>query len=83
MSFIDKLLDGSFMPHGHCLLWRSDLLLLHVGGEILTVIAYSLIPMALVYLVLKRSDLQFNWIFGMFAAFIFLCGVTHDHVCLW
>ena len=77
MTFFEKLLDGSFMPHGHCLLWRSDLLMLHVGGEILTVIAYSLIPLALVYLVLKRSDLQFNWIFGMFAAFIFLCGVTH------
>lgn len=77
MEIFEKLLDGSYMPHGHCLLWRSDLLFLHVGGDILTVIAYSLIPLSLIYLVMKRSDLAFNWIFLMFAAFIFLCGVTH------
>ena len=77
MNFFEKLLDGSFMPHGHCLLWRADLLFLHVGGDMLTVLAYALIPVALIYLVLKRSDLAFNWIFVMFAAFIFLCGVTH------
>ncbi len=77
MEFIDKLLDGSFMPHGHCLLWRPDLLFLHVGGDILTVIAYALIPLALIHLVLKRTDLAFNWIFIMFATFIFLCGITH------
>ena len=77
MNFFEKLLDGSFMPHGHCLLWRPDLLFLHVAGDMLTVLAYSLIPLALIYLVLKRNDLAFNWIFVMFAAFIFLCGVTH------
>ncbi|HEY7884521.1 MAG TPA: GGDEF domain-containing protein [Cellvibrionaceae bacterium] len=77
MEFFKKLADGSFMPHGHCLLWQSDLLILHVGGEVLTVIAYSLIPLSLIYLVMKRTDLAFNWIFLMFAGFIFLCGVTH------
>ncbi len=77
MKFLDKLLDDSLMPHGHCLLWRTDLLFLHVVGDVLTVIAYALIPLALIYLVIKRADLTFNWIFIMFAAFIFLCGVTH------
>jgi diguanylate cyclase (GGDEF)-like protein len=74
---IDKLFDGSFMPHGHCLLWQTDLLFLHVLGDVLTVVSYALIPLALVYLVHKRDDLAFNWIFLMFAAFIFLCGITH------
>lgn len=77
MGFIDNLLDGSLMPHGQCLLWRTDLLFLHMGGDSLTVLAYGLIPLALIYLVFKRSDLAFNWIFVMFAAFIFLCGITH------
>ena len=77
MEFLDALLDGSLMPHGHCLLWRPDLLFLHVTGDVLTVTAYALIPLALIRLVLKRTDLAFNWIFIMFAAFIFLCGVTH------
>ena len=76
MDTVDKLFNGSFMPHGHCLQWLPDLLFLHVSGDLLTSIAYFVIPIALVYLVKKRTDLAFNWIFIMFAAFIFLCGVT-------
>lgn len=77
MTIIEELLKGDFMPHGHCLLWRPDLLGLHVGGDVLTTLAYMLIPMALIQLVRKRDDLAFDRIFMMFAAFIFLCGVTH------
>lgn len=77
MSVIDKLFDGSLMPHGHCLLWRHDLLFLHVGGDILTAAAYLIIPAALFYLVRRRSDLAFNRVFILFAAFILLCGLTH------
>lgn len=77
MDIINGLFDGSFMPHGHCLKWQTDLLFMHVVGDALTVIAYFLIPIALIQLVRKRDDLAFNWIFVMFAAFIFLCGVTH------
>ena len=65
------------MPHGHCLLWRTDLLFLHVGGDLLTFIAYMLIPVALVKLVKARDDLRFDWLFLMFAGFIFFCGATH------
>ncbi|MBU1311744.1 MAG: GGDEF domain-containing protein [Gammaproteobacteria bacterium] len=77
MDFITDLLNGDFMPHGHCLLWRKDLLILHVGGDILTFIAYMLIPIALVRLVRARDDLRFNSIFLLFAGFIFFCGATH------
>lgn len=77
MGFIDNLLDGDFMPHGHCLLWRHDLLLLHVGGDALTTLAYFLIPLALVRLVKARHDLKFDGIILLFAGFIFFCGATH------
>lgn len=77
MEFIDALLDGDYMPHGHCLLWRTDLLVLHVGGDILTFVSYMLIPLALVRLVRARDDLKFDWLFLMFAGFIFFCGATH------
>ncbi|WP_372625959.1 GGDEF domain-containing protein [Arsukibacterium sp.] len=77
MDFINALFNGDFMPHGHCLLWRTDLLILHVGGDILTFTAYMLIPVALVRLVRARDDLRFDWMFLMFAGFIFFCGATH------
>ncbi|SEI07916.1 diguanylate cyclase (GGDEF) domain-containing protein [Rheinheimera pacifica] len=77
MNFFNELLNGDFMPHGHCLLWRTDLLLLHVGGDTLTFIAYMLIPIALIRLVRARDDLRFDWMFLLFAGFIFFCGATH------
>jgi diguanylate cyclase (GGDEF)-like protein len=77
MDFLERLTDGSLMPHGHCLLWRGDLLLLHVGGDALTVFSYFAIPPALLVILRKRKDLPFDRLFFMFAAFIFLCGITH------
>tara|TARA_R110002153_G_scaffold274267_1_gene448010 strand:- start:94 stop:1059 length:966 start_codon:yes stop_codon:yes gene_type:complete len=74
---LNKLFDGSFMPHGHCLLWRWDLLFLHVTGDLLTFTAYFIIPLVLIYLVRKRTDLKFDRIFLLFAAFIAFCGITH------
>jgi light-regulated signal transduction histidine kinase (bacteriophytochrome) len=41
------------------------------------VISYYCIPLALIYLVRKRNDLPFNWIFWMFGLFIMGCGTTH------
>jgi len=77
MSLLDTLLDGSLMPHGQCLLWRPDLLLLHVGGDLMTLVAYFTIPPAMLVFRKKRKDLKFDWLLILFAAFIFLCGITH------
>jgi PAS domain S-box-containing protein len=71
------LFDSEFMPHGHCFLWRPDILWLNVGSDALIALAYYSIPLALTSLVRRRRDLSFGWLFWMFAAFIFLCGTTH------
>ena len=69
--------SSSFMPHGHCYLWRGDILWLNVISDALIALAYFAIPIALTYLVRKRKDLAFNKIFTMFALFIISCGITH------
>lgn len=66
-----------FMPHGHCYLWKADILWLNVGSDLIIALSYYVIPVFLVYLVYKRKDLAFNWIFIMFALFILACGTTH------
>lgn len=76
-QFFRKLFDADFMPHGHCFYWRKDLLWLHVGSDAITTLAYFAIPIILVYFVLKRNDVPFNWLFLMFGAFIVACGTTH------
>ena len=40
-------------------------------------LAYTVIPLTLVYIILKRKDIPFNWVFWAFALFIVLCGITH------
>jgi len=66
-----------FMPHGHCYFWKPELLWSYVASDLLIAVAYYSIPIALIYFVRKRKDLEFNWIFIMFSAFIFACGTTH------
>lgn len=66
-----------FMPHGMCLLWKPAVLWSLVIGNGVTALAYTLIPISLTYIYIKRTDVKFNWIFLTFAAFIILCGMSH------
>ncbi len=66
-----------FIPHGHCYLWKPELVGLHIVSDSLIALAYYSIPIALVYFIHKRQDFPFNWIFLLFATFIITCGTTH------
>jgi PAS domain S-box-containing protein len=68
---------GGYIPHGHCYLWQTGLVELHVLSDSLIAIAYYSIPLTLLYFVRKRQDLPFNRIFILFGAFIVACGTTH------
>jgi PAS domain S-box-containing protein len=74
---LTQLLSPGFMPHGYCYLWDPWIVWLHVVSDALITISYYCIPIALFYLVRKRHDLPFNWIFWMFGLFIVGCGTTH------
>jgi signal transduction histidine kinase len=76
-EYFTRLFSAEFMPHGHCYLWRPDILWVHVLSDSGIFLAYAAIPVALVVFVRKREDLAFNWIFMLFATFIFACGLTH------
>ncbi len=77
-EFLEQFSQATdFMPHGYCLVWDPALLWLHVGSDVLTGLAYFVIAGALFYLVFKRRDLPFFWMFFLFGAFILACGTTH------
>ena len=69
--------SADLTPHGFCLLWREDLLLLNAASDAAIGLSYYVIPVALTYFVLKRRDVAFGFLFWMFAAFILACGTTH------
>lgn len=66
-----------YVPHGHCYLWQTDLVRLHVISDVLIGIAYYSIPCTLFYFVLKRKDVPFTSIFLLFVGFIVFCGTSH------
>jgi signal transduction histidine kinase/ActR/RegA family two-component response regulator len=68
---------GSLLPHGYCFTWNPALLWTHVASDSLIGAAYVSIPLTLVHLVRRRTDLPFNWIVVLFAIFILSCGATH------
>jgi len=77
IEFLSKLFSSDFMGHGYCYLWKPEIVWLHVVSDAFIALSYYLIPIALIYLVRKRKDLPFHWVFVMFGVFILSCGTTH------
>ncbi|WP_421657785.1 ATP-binding protein [Leptothermofonsia sp. ETS-13] len=78
LELLKNLLSpGQYIPHGHCYLWQTPLVWLHVVSDALIAIAYFSIPAMLVYFVRRREDIPFSNVFMLFGAFILLCGTGH------
>ncbi|NJK27508.1 MAG: PAS domain S-box protein [Coleofasciculaceae cyanobacterium SM2_3_26] len=78
LQWFDRLLfPDRYMPHGHCYLWQSNLVWLHVLSDGAIALAYYSIPLMLLYFICKREDAPFRYMFVLFGAFIVTCGTTH------
>jgi hypothetical protein len=65
---------AGFIPHGHCYLWQTNLVGLHILSDGLIALAYYSIPIMLIYFVRQRQDTPFpESIFS----------VWRLHNCLW
>jgi len=73
----DLVDSASYMAHGYCLLWKPWLVVLHAGSDLLIFLAYFAIPVAIWLFLRQRPDLELKPLAILFAAFIFLCGLTH------
>ncbi|WP_270938230.1 sensor histidine kinase [Falsiroseomonas oryzae] len=60
-----------------CLLPDPAAIWLHVLSDGAIGLAYLSIPAALLVVLLRRRDLAFPWLLGLFALFILACGSTH------
>ncbi|MGF1939504.1 MAG: hypothetical protein RM347_035160 [Nostoc sp. ChiQUE02] len=57
-AFLQAFFSSNYIPHGHCYLWQSGLVWLHGMSDALIALAYYSIPIFLIYLSYKRSDIQ-------------------------
>jgi hypothetical protein len=75
---LEIVFSDRFIPHGFCFMWRPELIWMHVLADLTIALAYFSIPITIVVLVAKRKrSIPYIWVFHMFAAFIFLCSLTH------
>ncbi|MEH2269757.1 MAG: ATP-binding protein [Nostoc sp.] len=75
--FNDPFHSNGFIPHGHCYLWQTGLVSLHIISDATIALAYYSIPFLLIYFISKRKDVPFNGVFLLFGAFIIACGTGH------
>ena len=71
------LLSTQYLPHGHCYLWQTPLVWLHIASDLLIALAYFSIPIILFHFVRQQQDSPFGKIIVLFSLFIFSCGITH------
>lgn len=70
--------DENFMPHGHCYLWKPEIVWLHAISNLLIALAYFIIPTGIFYVLRKRKDLQeISPAFILFITIAILCGINH------
>ncbi len=82
-DFFHRLLDISdFMPHGQSFRWQTDILWIHVMGDLLTAMAFIFISIGLWIIAQKGKELKYRGMLILFATFIFLCGLTQA-ISLW
>jgi PAS domain S-box-containing protein len=78
MSSIATLLETEALaPHGVCLLWRPELIWLHLVSDALTGLSYWSIPVVLLIIAARRRDMFYPWAIELSALFILTCGATH------
>ncbi len=77
--------NKSFIPHGHCYLWKPPLVWLQVVSNSLIGLSYVAISATLAILVYKIRDIPFQKMYFAFGIFIISCGFTHllDVVTVW
>ncbi len=77
-AILQILETSGFIPHGHCYLWQTDLVGLHVIADGLIAIAYFSIPIMLFYFINQRPHAAaFQKVAFLFGGFIIACGITH------
>lgn len=73
----NALFNSDYMPHGMCYAWEPSILWTSVIADLVIAASYFSIPFAILFLIQKRKIERNLHLYWLFAAFIFLCGLTH------
>ena len=76
-KILQLLETNGFIPHGHCYLWQTNLVALHVLADGLIALAYFSIPIMLIYFVRKRDDGDMDSL----GSYLLGIGITQSDYC--
>jgi len=68
---------GDFPARWYCGTWTAELGWLHIIADVGIFGAYTAIPLAIAYFILRRRDVPFPNILWLFVSFIMACGIGH------
>ncbi|HET8869553.1 MAG TPA: PAS domain S-box protein, partial [Aquabacterium sp.] len=77
LDLTSLLAQQGFLPHGYCFTWSPSLVWPMVAADALIALSYFSIPLAILTFMRKRQMPRYRGVAVLFAAFIFVCGVTH------
>jgi signal transduction histidine kinase len=83
--FSHLLSTADWPPRWHCGKWSDFHGWLYIISDLCIWGAYFAIPFLILQLLIKRKDIPFHRVVGLFIAFIMLCGFTHfmDALIFW
>ena len=67
---------STLTPHGACLLWKPELIWLNAVSDAMLAGAFFATAFVLGLFVWRRRDLMYRGVFGIFAIFAAVCGMT-------
>jgi signal transduction histidine kinase/CheY-like chemotaxis protein len=67
---------STLTPHGACLLWKPELIWLNAVSDAMLAGAFFAAAFVVGLFVWRRPDLMFRGVFGIFAIFVTVCGIT-------
>ncbi|WP_108519408.1 ATP-binding protein [Bradyrhizobium algeriense] len=67
---------STLTPHGACLMWKPELIWLNAVSDAMLAGAFFATAFVLGFFVWRRRDITFRGVFGTFAIFVTVCGVT-------
>ena len=67
---------STLTPHGACLLWKPELIWLNAVSDGMLAGAFFATAFVIGLFLWRRRDLMFRGVFGIFAIFVAVCGMT-------
>ncbi len=77
LKTLQDMFSGHYLSHEHCYVWKSELVGLHGGSDLLIALSYYSILLLLIYFWSQNQDLPLLKILLLFSAWVFFCGTSH------